>query len=765
MRKTDLTGEWTLRKAGSRKSFTAQVPGCVPSDLLAAGEWQNPLVAENLRADAEFLKAGWIYEKIFTWEGTDAFDRTVLHFDGVLPPASVALNGNVLGDIRSVQEPAEFDVKGLLKSGKNTITVSFPPHALPPPAGKFQREESLYSERIHPASPAVGISRDVSLLSFSEVRVKDVDIRQTFAGTAGVRLGVFVECERYHPETHLEILVRVCYRGNILHEARDILGTGPAELHLTVKNPQLWWPVGLGGQPLYEVTVDVLSKRVACDHVSRRIGLHEMSLAVENAGGVPILRTTYNGHPFFIKGATWLPADIFAPRLTRVEYARQVKAAASANMNCFRVWGGAALECEAFYDLCDEYGICVIQDLPLTDSLHTEKPDVETLGAFGRCVESEARSLRHHACLLMWSGGDGRAIHPKYAEAAKAILAKEDVGRAFFAAKPHEPFSLGGEVSAKIPPSYPLPRVVAVYLPEEEQRNSTHPVSEYHTFPKDGLRAMFDGFVDEFLLPSSFENTIWLSEIQQGLALKRQIEDQRTSGRPESGFLFWHFNDCWPACSPATVDCAGHWKAAHYMARRFFSPYSVCARYNAKAGAVGVFVGCDPAAPFKGEVQWLATLMDGTVVAEGNKKVSPPPGTCENAMTVGVAELLKKHGPRQLLFWCHLMDGFGNQAAWNILPFAPWKALETRPPKMRVEIHSWNDSSFTVTLTSYCPALWVWVSLLGEEAWYDDNFFCLEPAKPYRIRVTPAKHMKLDQFRQRLRIGSLRDTYRTRSFV
>ena len=78
---------------------------------------------------------------------------------------------------------------------------------------------------------------------------------------------------------------------------------------------------------------------------------------------------------------------------------------------------------------------------------------------------------------------------------------------------------------------------------------------------------------------------------------------------------------------------------------------------------------------------------------------------------------------------------------------------------MRAEMRTWDDNSFAVTLTSHHPAMWVWISLEGMDARYDDNFFCLEPEKPFRVRITPSTRIKLDQLRQIIRIGSLRDTW------
>jgi len=126
---------------------------------------------------------------------------------------------------------------------------------------------------------------------------------------------------------------------------------------------------------------------------------------------------------------------------------------------------------------------------------------------------------------------------------------------------------------------------------------------------------------------------------------------------------------------------------------------------------------------------------------------------------VKVGEALRKFGAGNLLLWLYLIDEQGNPVAWDIVPFCAWRELQSQPPRMRAEIRSWDDNSFAVILTSRHPALWVWISLEGLDARYDDNFFCLEPERPVRVRVTPATRLKLDQFRQRIRIGSLRDTW------
>lgn len=758
MRRIDLAGEWTVRKAGTKKTLPALVPGCIHADLLASHEVEEPSFRKNLALVRGVGDSEWIYEKLFAAEDFSAFDFVVLRFEGLDTCATIRLNDTLLGRSDNPFETLEYAVKALIKPGKNKLAVAFA-SAESRLKDVARGQASVRGFAGQPFSPTVGLWRGVSILAFAGVRVKDVLIRQDFSVAGMVGLDVSVTSDRLVPLAHLEILVRVCYKGNILHEARDIFSKSQATLHLNIKNPQFWWPAGLGEQPLYEITVDILSGRTCLEHVSRRIGLRQFAVERVTEGGATLSRVLVNRHPVFLKGASWLPADLYVARLTRVEYARLVKAAAVANMNILRVWGGGVYESDAFYDLCDEYGICVWQDLMLS-AAQSEPPSPELLASFEREARQNIQRLRHHPCLVLWCGGDGgeNGVAEGYQRVAAQEVASGDPDRVFLPAAPHVPCSLDGKTDCEPLPAFPEPRVVMGYLNEDE-RNVSHPACSFHVTPEDGLKRIFNGFVDHFLLPTGFEHTLWLSQIQQGFSFKRQFERARTGERVSAGFIYWHLNDCWPRCSPASVDSGGRWKALHYMVRRFFSPLWLCGDYRAEGGGVDVFAFNDGVKAFKGELQWRITQMEGAVVAEGAKKVSLQPASREKPACVKVSELVRKLGPGNLIMWLYLLDEQGNQAAWNHLLFCPPRELALQPPRMRAEIRNWDDNSFAVTLTSHQPAMWVWLSLEGMDARYDDNFFCLEPEKSFRVRVTPATRIKLDQFRQLLRIGSLRDTW------
>lgn len=763
MRKLDLSGEWSVRKEGSKKVLPAQVPGCLYTDLISARELQDPAVGDNITKMAWVAETGWIYEKVFVSEDLSDSDAVLLRFEGLASGSEVLLNGRAVGKSRSFLDSSEFDISKHIRKGKNRLEVKIPAEA---GSGRKELASNIaFSGRevvagFEIAALTRGIWRDAAVLAFKSVRVRDVVIKQDHAVSGGVGLSVSVISERYDPDLHLEVLARVCYKGSIMHEARAILDSDRKELAITVKNPQLWWPVGIGEQPLYEVTVDVLAGRTCLEHVSRRIGLRDFRVEEVAAGGVVCRRFLINGQPLFLKGASWCPADIFVSRLTRVEYAGLIKAAAVANINCLRVWGGGIYESDAFYNLCDEYGVCVWQDviLPAEGGVKSAKA---ALPAFEQELADVMVRVRHHPSLVLWGGAvnDAREADTEaYEEAMSRSVENYAPGAASLPFAAHVPFSLGGEACAESLPAYPAPRCVEEYLSENE-RNVSHPVCALHMDPADGAERVYRGFLRDFLMPSGFDNVLWLSQIQQALAVKRQMQLARAGASHAPGFVFWRLNDCWPGGSPAALDNRCGWKAVHYFARRFFATLSVCGTYNEPQGVVDVRVFNDGLKAFKGEVQWRATDMDGLVVLEGSRKVSAAATSQETLSAVKVSDAMRKTGRRNLILWIYLFDEQGNQLSWEIVNFCAWREMSPLPPRIRAEIRNWDDNSFAVTLTSHHPALWVWISLDGMGARCDDNFVCLEPDKPLRIRVTPSVRLKLDQFRGMIRIKTLRDTW------
>ncbi|MCL1919875.1 MAG: hypothetical protein FWG50_02170 [Kiritimatiellaeota bacterium] len=719
MRRLDLSGEWTVRKTGTKKIYKAVVPGCIHADLLAIREIPDPFIGRNLREIAWVAETEWTYENTFSIEGFLNHRCVMLCIEGLDGAAEIALNDVPLGKTEAGMHIVEFNVKPYIIPGKNKLAISFAA-----PVRKARNRAPLAGR---PALPTVGINGDVSIQAFNGVRVRDVIVRQGITDTAVAELDVTVITERFCiAECQLEVQARVCYKNITLSEAREPLTADCQTLRLTLKNAQYWWPSGMGEQPLYEVLVDVLAERTSLEHVSRRIGICHAEI-VEAKAGSP--RLIFNRHPMYIKGTVWTRPDLYPARLSRVEYARLVKAAVVGNMNLLRVKDIAAYECNAFYDLCDEYGLMVWHDA-LEDGLG---PNI--------------RRIRHHPCMVLWGCDDPALTATVKAEDPAGLCLPKD---AFTHATGFAPT-----------PSLPEPRIIATYLSEEEQ-NLSHPACTYHAQDALTLPLIASTFIRHFLFPASFANHAWLSQIQHAVLIKREWERVRCDEPNTHGFINGHLNDCWPQASTASVDFEGRWKAAHYLLRKSLSPVWASGAFRPKTATVDLFAFNDTPKALNAELNWRMTRTQGDLLMDGATELTLAPATREAAASLKIGDLIANFGANDLFLWLYLRDDHGALIASNFVYFCEPREWALPPPRMRAEIRAWDDTSYAVTLTSQQVALWVWLSLDGMDARYDDNFFCLEPNRPMRIRITPSRRLKPDLFRQMLRIASLRDTWQER---
>ncbi len=179
----------------------------------------------------------------------------------------------------------------------------------------------------------------------------------------------------------------------------------PVNLALDVNQPQLWWPNGLGEQPLYKAQIELMDHGSCLAEQNFQLGLRHIALCQDPDEWGKTFTFVVNGVPIFAKGADWIPADSFPTRMTPGRYERWIRDCASANMNMLRVWGGGYYEDEAFYDLCDRHGILVWQDFmfacaayPLDEPEFVENVKLE--------IEEVISRLRHRACLALWSGNN-----------------------------------------------------------------------------------------------------------------------------------------------------------------------------------------------------------------------------------------------------------------------------------------------------------------------------------------------------------------------
>lgn len=824
MQTYSLNGLWQLFRPGVEDPIPATVPGCVHTALLAARQIPDPYYRDNELKTLWIGETDWIYRRRFAVDAALlAEDRVRLRCEGLDTLARVTLNGHEIGRTDNMFRTWEFDVKSILKVGENELEIYFdapasyaaakqaeralpnwgvPDHKLP--GGNWLRKEQCnFGWDWGPKCVTSGIWRDIEIVAFSNARLEDLHILQAHADgavtiTARVLIESTVAAER-------AVRVTATLDGKPVAQAEERFTTDSVELDLSIPDPQLWWPNGMGAQPLYTVTTDLLDyDGNRLDQEQKRVGLRTLRLVREPDRWGESFCFAANGVPFFGKGANWIPADTFLDRIRVEDYARLLKDAAAANMNMLRVWGGGIYEPDVFYDLADELGICLWQDFMFACAAYPTYDD-DYLANVAQEVEDNVRRLRHHASIALWCGNNELEQGLVGDMWTERTMSWEDYGRLFdklmpemiarldpetdyWPSSPHTP--VGDRRNFNDPrsgdahiwnvwhgrqpfefyrtcehrfnsefgfQSFPEPRTVYAYT-EPADRNITTYVMEHHQRSGIGNSTIIHYLLDWFRLPTSFDRTLWLSQILQGMAMKYAVEHWRRSMPQGMGTIYWQINDCWPVASWSSIDSFGRWKALHYMARHFFAPILVSGVEDPATGKIAIHVTSDRLADTRGEVRWFVTDVEGRTLDSGDFTAEIPARQNHAVGTVDVSAFLAQEGSRLLLIWLEL-EVEGEALSTNLVHFARPKHLELIDPTISTVIKPLGDNRFAVTLQSDRPALWTWLALGDNDATYSDNFVHLRPGATHEIVVTPAAAMTEAAFAAALTVHSLADTY------
>jgi beta-mannosidase len=537
----------------------------------------------------------------------------------------------------------------------------------------------------------------------------------------------------------------------------------------------------MGEQPLYDVDVELVDgDSVVIDSGQKQIGLRTLHLDRQADEWGESFQFSINGIPFFAKGANWIPADVFVSRLETENYERLIQATVDGNMNMLRVWGGGVYELDIFYDLCDEYGVAVWQDFMFACGTYPTF-DADFMDNVRAEAVDNVRRLRHHASLALWCGNNEMEQGLVGTEWTASCMSWEDYEKLFdvllaevaqelspqtdyWPASPHspcgdrtdwenqtcgdthlwyvwhrrEPFEwyrtrYDRFVSEFGFQSFPSPQMVYGYT-EPEDRNITSYIMEYHQRSGIGNSTIIHYMLDWFLQPSSFEATIWLSQILQGMAIKYAVEHWRRQMPRTMGALYWQLNDLWPGPTWSSLDWLGNWKALHYMAKRFYAPILVSGVENTDDFSAAIDVTSDRGRVFEGVVKWSVIGLDGKQVETGKIGVKVEPRSSKQVGKLDLRAVAEKHGSRNLMIWLELFEG-KELVSDNLVLFERPKHLSLQKPRFQVRVEANGDGSQVVMIETTVPALWVWLETDVEGVQFADNFFHLRPGQARRIGV------------------------------
>ena len=808
MQTLDLTGNWSLRAKNDSTVIPAQVPGDNVSALLAARRIPDPYWADNELQVQWIGRTDWIYERRFNLTAAMLAEQSVfLNCDGLDTFATIFINDRRVAISENMFARLRVEVKQFLRVGPNTLRIEFASPERTAIAASKQLPYPIPYSTYHVQSPHRNLIRKVQCNAGWDwgicLMVSGIQGAIYLGATSLGRIESVATTQRHQRgRVQVDVAVEVNSPAGGKSTLEVTLGperaTRPVTLKpglnvvrtsLTIRNPKLWWPNGYGAQPLYDLTV-----RVAGDEARKRLGLRNLEvLNIEDKRGLS-LTFRVNGVEIYCKGANWIPADALPQRQTRDRLDDLLTSAQHANMNMLRVWGGGQYESEDFYNLCDEKGLLIWQDFMFSCALYPANPK------FLELVRQEARHqvkrLRDHACLALWCGNNENVGSLGwFAEAKKnrdrylvdydrlnegvlgAAIDECDPTHTFWPSSPcggrgdysdcwhddnrgdmhywevwfnaSKTFDAYYDVTPRFCSefgfqSFPSLEMIRRYAPPD-QFNASAPIMEWHQRHPDGNAKITNMFGRYFRIPDGFANFVYLSQVQQAVAIKTAIEYWRSLRPLCMGALFWQINDNWPICSWSSIEHGGKWKLLHYAAKKFYAPVLVSAFQ--RNGKLEVWVTNDQRTPVRGTVVAEVRDFAGKVIRRYRLPARVAAGSAKLIKKWLVADLAPQPEKVFLQLTCN--------GATNTHFFTEYKRCELAKPQIRLQV----GKNYRVTLRTDKPAFFVALNATGIRGEFDDNCITLLPGQTRTLQFTPKQPVTLAQFKKALSINQLRGTY------
>lgn len=815
---------WHFRDLRSSSWDPATVPGCVHADLYRAGKIPDPFWGTN-ETDLQWIEErDWEYRARFDVPEDLATEENIdLVADGLDTVATLTLNGRELLRTENMFTGYRRPVHAYLRPKANELVIRFHsasdyirthrvghrPREYNDRVGRCQvirKQQCQFGWDWGPRFVTAGIWRDLRLEGWSGNRLDSVRVTQNHQADGSVTLTLAPELA--HPDASAQ-----CHWRLTLDQLPIAEGHGRT---LHVRHPQLWWPRGHGAQPLYTLEVAVTDAR-GHTHGSwiRRIGLRTILLDRSPDAAGAAFRFVVNGRPLFAKGANWIPAHSFVAGLTRKDYARDLHAAADANMNMLRVWGGGIYESEDFYDLCDELGLLVWQDFMFACSLYPA--DRAFLTSVRAEAEYQVRRLRHRTCLALWCGNneieqlnEDLLKDPRKRQAYTALFHSllPDIvhhGDGITAYWPSSPYRGDGDNSPEAGErrgnthfwgvwhnrapvkdyekwrfrfvsefgmqSYSSPATQMTFCPPDDA-NVFGPTLENHQKNIGGNQVILDYVSRRYRFPKSQDDLIYLSQLNQAYCMQTGVEHYRRHMPHCMGALYWQLNDCWPVASWSSIEHTGHWKALHHLARRFFAPLLVTAHLPGEESAgigntrrfevdeIHLYTVSDSPAVHRASLQWDLLHLDGRNLLQQKKAVTLRYGQSIRQKSLSLARMIKRHGRDQLVLRIALVID-GTTISEDSVFFAPPRFLSLRRGETTVALTMKTPTEAEAVITSSVFQHRFALEFSELSPRFSDNFFELFPNEPKRVTLTFTRPVTRARLESSLQFRSLVDSYET----
>ncbi len=774
--------------------IAARVPGCVHTELLAAGLIEDPWIGLNESAQHWIGHCDWTYRTTLP-----AVPRAAHHellFEGLDTIADVTIDAIPILATRDQHRSWRVDVTDLLaEADAHVLEVRFAsaaewaadrqrrlgswPRAYPDPINQIRKQASDFGWDWGPTLVGAGIWKPVSLVSWDMARLDEVRVSATAPdGVPHLRADIRVASARDASPAGLRVEVRVAgTTGAVPLTGRT------ARLDLDLPDLDRWWPRSHGAPTLHGCTVSLLDPAgTVLDTWARTIGFRDVAIVSEPDELGRSFAIHVNGERVWVRGADWIPDHTDQTQVTPTRIQERIDQAVAAGMDLIRVWGGGTLESDAFYEACDRAGLLVWQDFPFACAAYPEDPatlaqvEGEVRDAVARVGPHPSRAVWNGSNECVWGWFDWGWQEPLggrpwglgyYLDLLPRLLGELDPDRPY---QPSSPWSgdmavhpndhahgtshlwdvwnrldyqayrqarprFVPEFGYQAPPSHATLREA---LGPEGMRLWS-PELLAHQKASGGMAKLQRGLDRRFPGIDHIDDWQFLAQLEQARALWVGITHLRSLHDACQGSVVWQLNDCWPSISWSLVDVRGRRKLSWYAVRAAYRDR--LATFAVDPGGDGrphIALADDHAEPWPVRGTLRRVRSDGTVVATMAVEATVD---ARDARSIAIPDAIgSPDDPRAELL---VLDIDGTRDTWW---FVDDRDLAVAPPVLDVEVTPTDDGALVeVRARTIARELCLLTDHVTPDATVDQALITLLPGERTTFRVSTQTSLTADE--------------------
>ncbi len=783
---------WNLHDEKDSINLESVDPSDVHLALFSKGIIPDPFYGDNEKKLQWIGERNWVFSTRFDLPaGFETNRKLILTAEGLDTYATVLLNEREILKSGNMFRQWKADVTGILKKSGNNLEIRFvspvsvnkakekeSPVPLPEVRG-FTRKAAYQSGwDWGPRFVTMGVWKDLKIVARKYPEISDVYVRTlSVSKEKAVLITTTTVLSDKKDRYTVTILI-----DNLLHRSKEILlkaGTNTVNDTLIVKNPRLWWPAGMGKQPLYTIAAGIYDGEKLLDQKEVTTGIRKMELVNRKDDYGRSFYFRVNGKRLFARGANYIPQDNFLVRVDDSRYRKLLVTAQQSHINMLRVWGGGIYEKDIFYRLCDSLGILVWQDFMFAGNM--VPVDTAFSNNVAKEVEEQIVRLRNHPSLTLWCGNneveeawvnwgwqrqlgltsaDSTLLWNSYLRIFDTIIpgkikalspgipywrSSPSIGwghkEAFREGDVHywgvwwgkEPFEAYETHVGRFMSEYGfqgMPPVTsfrkfcpdtALYLCSEALK--TH---QKHPFGWENIGLYMRR---DYHVPSSFGDYDYVSQLLQAEGIGKAIEAHRRAKPRCMGTLYWQLNDCWPVVSWSSVDYYGSWKALQYKVRSLYKP--VILSFEKRKRKQTLYLVSDSTDGFKGTVFVRVMDVDGKVYFSKKTELFVKPDTAFKVLDINN---IKDIDTTKTFLVAELSSG-GKKLYRTFSYYTKPKNMKLPDPQIKKRIELKEDYALlTLTTGKFAKSVYIQSDTAGH---WEDNFFNMLPFENRTIRFYP----------------------------